>query len=173
MARTRTHKVPHRRRREGRTDYRLRLKLLYSGKPRFVVRKSSNNLTCQIIQHNPGGDKILVSADSRELVKLGWKAHRGNTPSAYLTGLLCGVRAKKEGVSGAILDIGLYESTKGSRLYGALRGALDAGLKIPHLQDILPSEERARGKHISERLEKDFEMLRKRILMQLSSKAGH
>lgn len=164
MARTRTHKVPHRRRREGKTDYRLRLKLLKSGKPKLVVRKSSNNLTCQIIQHNTGGDRTVVSADSRELVKLGWKAHRGNIPSAYLTGLLCGVRAKKEKISGAILDIGLYESTKGSRLYGALLGALDAGLKIPHSQDILPSEERIRGKHTNERLEKHFEALRKKIL---------
>jgi large subunit ribosomal protein L18 len=161
MARTRTHKVPHRRRREGRTDYRLRLKLLHSGKPRLVVRKSSNNLTCQIIQHSHLGDKTLVSADSRELVELGWKAHRGNIPSAYLTGLLCGVRAKKERISEAVLDIGLYESTKGSRLYSALKGTLDAGVKISFSQDILPSEERVMGGKI---LEKDFETLRKRIL---------
>lgn len=166
MARTRTHKVPHRRRREGRTDYRLRLKLLKSGKPRFVVRKSSNNLICQIIQHGRSGDKTMVSADSRELVKLGWKVHRGNIPSAYLTGLLCGVRAKKERIPEAVPDMGLYRSTKGSRLYSALKGALDAGLKIPHLQDILPSEERVRGKHTNKKPEKDFEMLRKKILKE-------
>jgi large subunit ribosomal protein L18 len=33
-------------------------------------------------------------------------------------------------------------------VYAALKGALDAGLKVPHSPDILPSEERIKGKHI-------------------------
>ncbi len=73
---------------------------------------------------------------------------RGNLPGAYLTGLLCGVMVRKGGVKSAVLDTGLQASTKGSRIYGALKGALDAGLEIPHSPDVLPSEERVRGIHI-------------------------
>lgn len=141
--------VAHRRRREQKTDYMKRLTLLKSGKHRLVVRKSLNNLTCQIVDYKTEGDSCLVSADSRELKKMGWKANAGNIPAAYLTGFLCGTRAKKKKVSDAILDIGLYRSTKGSRVFAALKGALDAGLKVPHSEDVLPDEERSKGAHIS------------------------
>lgn len=141
--------VPHRRRREGKTDYRLRLKLLKSGKPRLVVRKSLNNTLCQIVKYERNGDKTLVAANSKELKKFGWKFHCGNIPSAYLTGLLCAERAKKHKIREAILDIGLYSSTPGNRLYSALKGALDGGLNIPHSEDILPKPERIAGRHIA------------------------
>ncbi|MEM2963721.1 MAG: 50S ribosomal protein L18 [Candidatus Anstonellales archaeon] len=150
MRRMKIYIVPHRRRREQRTDYRKRLALLKSGKPRFVVRASLNTITCQVVLHNPKGDKTIASATSLELKKFGWKGHTGNLPAAYLTGLLCGQRAKKERIKEAVLDTGLHASTKGSRIYAALNGALDSGLKIPHSDVILPSEERIKGKHISE-----------------------
>lgn len=163
MAKTKTHKVPHRRRREGKTDYRLRLKLIKSGKPRLVVRKSSNNMTCQIIQYKPGGDITLVSADSRELPKLGWKLHRGNIPSAYLTGMLCGAKAKGRKIGEAILDTGLYTSTKGSTIYAAVKGAIDSGLSVPVSKDILPTAERISGKHINEKVASELEAVKKNI----------
>src|SRR3972149_3806725 len=99
--------MPHRRRREQRTDYRQRLRLLKSRKPRFVVRASVNSITCQIISHDTKGDRTLVSATSLELKKHGWKGHTGNIPAAYLTGFLCGQKAKKHKVKEAILDMGL------------------------------------------------------------------
>ncbi len=139
--------VPHRRRRELKTDYQKRLRLLKSGKPRIVVRKSVKNVTCQVVEYQPSGDRTLFSADSRELKKLGWNAGTGNIPSAYLTGLLCGTRAK--GIKEAVLDSGLHRSTKGSRLYAALKGVVDGGLKIPHSEEILPDEDRLKGQHIA------------------------
>jgi large subunit ribosomal protein L18 len=145
-----TYKVAHRRRRTGATDYRQRLRLLKSKKPRFVVRKSLNNLTCQIVEYSPEGDRVLVTVNSKSLEKFGWKGHSGNLPSAYLLGLLCGLRAKKIKVRNAVLDAGLSISTSGSRTYSALRGALDSGIEIPHSGDILPKEERIRGEHIAE-----------------------
>jgi len=148
MVRQKTQIVAHRRRREGKTDYRLRLKLIKSHKPRFVVRKSANNITCQIIKHNSSGDNVVVSINSSHLKKLGWKGHN-NIPAAYLTGYLCGLSAKKHKVTEAVFDMGLYRSTKGSRLYAALKGAVEAGLEIPHSEDILPPEERTSGKHIA------------------------
>jgi len=165
MPRGKTHIVPHRRRREGKTDYRLRLSLLKSGKPRLVVRKSSKNIVCQIVQYDKGGDKVAASADSRNLKKYGWNGHCGNLPAAYLTGLLCGTNAKKAGVKDAIFDIGLYASVKGSRLYAALKGAVDSGLSIPHSEEALPKQERIEGRHTAsaERTAKEFAAAKSKI----------
>ena len=159
----RTTIIPHRRRREDKTDYHLRLRLLKSGKPRLVVRRSLNNTVCQVIAYERAGDRVLAAADSKELRKMGWTGHTGNIPSAYLTGLLCGVRAKGKATS-CVFDMGLYASTKGSRLYSALKGALDAGLQVPHSSDILPSAERLSGKHAKTDLSKAFEQVRAKIL---------
>jgi large subunit ribosomal protein L18 len=49
----------------------------------------------------------------------------------------------------AILDIGLQTNTKGSRIYAALQGVLDAGVNVPHSDKILPSKERLNGSHIA------------------------
>jgi len=32
----------------------------------------------------------------------------------------------------AVLDVGLYRTTTGARIFGALKGAADGGLDIPH-----------------------------------------
>ena len=142
--------VTERRRRKGLTDYRQRLALLKSRKPRLVIRKSSNNITCQVIEYSREGDKTIVSVNSNSLSKYGWKGHSGNLPGAYLVGLLCGVEARKRKVNDAVMDSGLFISTPGSRIYSALRGALDSGLEIPHSEEILPKEERFNGSHIAE-----------------------
>ncbi|MEE9323521.1 MAG: 50S ribosomal protein L18 [Candidatus Aenigmarchaeota archaeon] len=147
-------RFPHRRKGEGKTDYKVRLRLLKSRKSRFVVRKSLNNIICQIVKFDLEGDRTVVSADSKELKKFGWKFHCGNTPSAYLTGFLCAEKAKKHKIGEAILDMGLYESTPGNRLFSALKGALDGGLGVSHSEGILPKPERFAGKHISEYAEK-------------------
>ena len=68
-----TFKMPFRRRREGKTNYKKRLKLLLSKKPRLVVRKSLKYIRAQIVEFDKKGDKTLASAFSRELKKLGWK----------------------------------------------------------------------------------------------------
>lgn len=141
--------VPHRRRREGKTDYRARLKLLKSGKPRLVIRKSINNIICHAVEYKENGDCTHVSAHSRELKKLGWKGGTGNLCSAYLTGLLFGAKAKKKGIKEMVLDMGLYRSTKANRVYAALKGVADAGVKVPCSEEILPKQDRLSGKHIS------------------------
>ncbi len=142
--------VPFRRRREGKTDYKLRLGLVRSGKPRAVVRTSNKYVYVQIVEAQPSGDVVRASASSKELAKLGWKGGTGNLPSAYLTGALAGRRALTKGVKEAILDIGLRPSTKGSRLYAALKGLTDAGLEVPHSEETLPSTARLGGAHITE-----------------------
>jgi len=141
-------KIPFRRKREGKTDYAKRLRILSSGKLRLVVRKTNKNIIVQVIQFNVDGDKILVSAHTNELKKYGWKGAKRNLPVAYLVGLLCGLKAKKAKVSDAVLDSGMHHMIKGSLIYAVLKGAIDSGLDIPHSEEILPSEERISGKHI-------------------------
>jgi len=143
------YKTPHRRRAEEKTDYKKRLGLVRSGKIRLVVRKSLDNIIVQFVEYKKDGDVVKASVNSMSLKKIGWNASGGNVPAAYLTGLAAGVLGKKVGVNEAVLDLGLQRSTKGSRLYAALKGVLDAGVSVPHDAKILPDEKRISGEHIA------------------------
>lgn len=142
--------IQHRRKREGKTDYRLRLKLAKSGKPRLVIRRTGKNIVVQLVEYHADGDKVLATATTVELKKYGWKTHTKNMPAAYLVGLLCGMKAKKTKITHAITDLGLAKSVKGGMIYATLKGAVDAGLDIPHNEEVFPPEERISGKHIAE-----------------------
>ena len=48
-----------------------------------------------------------------------------------------------------MLDIGFHTPVHGSTVFAVLKGALDAGLKVPHSEEALPSEDRIRGEHIA------------------------
>jgi len=133
----RQHKVPYQRKKTGKTDYRRRLRLLSSREPRLVIRPSNKNITIQIINHKENGDLIAVSVSSKNLVKdYQWKLCRGNVPCAYLTGLIAGGEIAGAGIKSAILDI--KSSTKGSKVYAALKGVVDAGIIVPHKKEMLP-----------------------------------
>lgn len=142
--------VPFRRRREGKTDYRARRALILSKMPRIVARGSLKHMTVQVVNAKVEGDETLASAHSKELVRdYGWKGACGNVPAAYLTGLLCGLKALQKGIKKAILDIGLRTPVKGSRVFAVLKGVLDAGLEVPHSEEVLPDDSRIRGEHIA------------------------
>jgi large subunit ribosomal protein L18 len=142
--------VPMRRRREARTDYHQRLRLLKSGKPRLVARKSNSQVRAQLVTTGPQGDTTAASAASNDLAEFGWEAPTGNVPAAYLTGLLAGRRALAAGVETAVLDIGLNTPTPGSKVFAVQEGAIDAGLEIPHNDEVLAEWSRTRGEHIAE-----------------------
>lgn len=142
--------VPFRRRREGRTDYYRRMKLLLSEKPRMVVRRTNRQIIVQLVVAELVGDRTLVAAYSSELPVYGYKGATANTPAAYLTGMLFAAKALKAGYAEAILDIGLNRATPGARVFAALKGAVDAGLNVPHGESILPDEKRVKGAHIAE-----------------------
>jgi len=145
------YRVPFRRRREGKTNYRSRRALVLSKVPRLVVRLTLKHAIVQIIEAEAIGDKVIVSAHSRELTKTyGWLSNGGNVPAAYLTGLLCGFKAMSNGVEKAFLDVGLHIPSKGTRIFAALKGVVDAGVEVPHGEDILPDESRISGKHIAD-----------------------
>jgi len=158
--------VKFKRRREGKTDYYARKRLILQEKNKYntpkyrmVVRISNRNITTQIVYARIEGDVVLAAAYSHELPRFGVKSGLTNYASAYATGLLLARRLLKklkldgvyagakeangaefhvEDVDGqpgaftAYLDVGLKRTSTGSRLFGALKGAVDGGLNIPH-----------------------------------------
>ncbi|KAJ6794007.1 60S ribosomal protein L5-like [Iris pallida] len=157
--------VKYKRRREGKTDYRARIRLINQDKNkyntpkyRFVVRFTNKDITAQIISASIAGDMVLASAYAHELPRYGLEVGLTNYAAAYCTGLLLARRVLKtlemddeyEGnveATGedyyvepaesrrpfrALLDVGLIRTTTGNRVFGALKGALDGGLDIPH-----------------------------------------
>ena len=169
------YRVPFRRRRDGKTNYRSRKALVLSGVPRVVVRLTLKNTIIQVIEAESIGDKVIVSAHSRELAKTyGWLSSGGNIPSAYLTGLLCGYNAMSKGVEKAHLDIGLHIPSKGTRIFAALKGIVDAGVEVPHSEEILPDESRISGKHIADyasQLSSDPEVYKQKFSKYISKGA--
>lgn len=140
--------IQYRRKQEKKTDYLARRKLLTGARPRLVVRRSLKNISLQIVEYQPSGDRVLVSANSRELIKFGWKGSRKNLPACYLTGLLLARKAKAKKIKEVISDLGLYRIIHGSRLFAALKGVKDGSLVLPLGEKALPEEARLSGKHI-------------------------
>jgi large subunit ribosomal protein L18 len=164
MASGARYSVPYRRRREGKTDYRRRLRLLHMEMPRLVVRRTTRKTIVQVAEYHPEGDRMLAQATSAELAKLGWTASVATVPAAYLTGLLAARRALAAGIESAVLDAGLGQPTTGGKVYSALRGAVDGGLEIPHGEDVAPSDERIRGTHLAKGLPELFDKVKSKIM---------
>lgn len=157
--------VKPRRRREGKTDYRKRLKLLKSRKIRMVVRKSLKNTQIQFVEYKEIGDNILVSANSKELTsKYNWKYSTSSTPAAYLTGLIAGKRAKDKGIDECVLDIGRNIPVTGSKIFASLKGVLDAGINCSYDEEKLPDNDRITGKQIDEKIEPIVNEIKNQII---------
>jgi large subunit ribosomal protein L18 len=141
--------VPYRRRREGKTDYYKRTKLVVADAPRMVVRKTNRHIIVQLVTAEMDGDRTLVAANSSELAQYGFTGSMSGTPAAYLTGLLFAAKARKAQHTRAVMDIGLNRATPGARVFAVLKGAVEAGLDVPHNEKILPDNGRVRGAHIA------------------------
>jgi len=162
----------YRRRREGKTDYYARKRLVTqaknkynSPKYRLVVRITNKDIITQIVYAKLQGDFVLAAAYAHELPRYGINNGLTNWSAAYATGLLLarrvlqklGLHEKYEGndnVDGtkyivepvedgprpftAFLDVGLRRTTTGSRIFGAVKGAADGGLNVPHGEGRFP-----------------------------------
>ena len=160
MAYGKSQRLRPKRRRQGKTDYHRRLRLLRSGAPRAVVRVSNTQVICQLVSYNPGGDAILHSVNGKSLTEsCAWPedASKKSIPACYVAGYALGKKAVSAGNHEAVLDIGLAASSPGSRVFSALKGMIDAGLDIPHGTSVLPNEERLSGKHIDDSLSSSVE----------------
>jgi len=87
--------VKYRRRREGKTDYRARLRLVKQDKNKYnthkyrlVVRFSNRDITCQIVYATIQGDVVVAAAYAHELPQYGLKVGLTNYSAAYCVGLL-------------------------------------------------------------------------------------
>ncbi|MGM5483874.1 MAG: 50S ribosomal protein L18 [Nanobdellota archaeon] len=145
--------VNNRRKKEGRTNYKARLKLLVSRKDRVVIRKTLSSILVQIVRYDSKGDKVLVSAHSRDLKKYGLKYSNANIPVAYLVGLLTGKRALEKGYEEGIVDLGLQKAHAGGKIFATVKGLSDAGFKVPLSEKAVPNEKRLQGEHVKESYE--------------------
>jgi len=176
-----------RRRREGKTDYRARKRLITqdknkygSPKYRLVVRFTNRYVICQIVHSEIDHDEVIAHATSAELPRYGLSNGLKNYAASYCTGLLVARRLLDkvgladvyqgiEEVDGevnkcedendktfyvqeidddkrpfrALLDVGIKNTTTGNRVFGALKGASDGGLDIPHSEKRFPGYDRA------------------------------
>ena len=77
------------RRRQNRTDYKARIALLKSEKPRVVVRKTNRYILSQLISSDLAQDKVSIGANSKELLLFGWPKDKEGAlkslPASYLT----------------------------------------------------------------------------------------
>ena len=102
----------YRRRREGKTNYHKRLKLVQSGKTRLIVRRSNTGMIVQFADYIANGDVIRAGATSKDIRAAGCTAVSAKSlPGSYLTGYIAGLRAKKAGITYAIVDLGMQTST--------------------------------------------------------------
>merc|ERR1712071_500115 len=156
-----------RRRREGKTDYYARKRLIVQDKNKYntpkyrmIVRFSNKDITCQIAYARIQGDVVVCSAYAHELPRYGIKVGLTNYAAAYATGLLGKLKldsvyegkAEADGEDYMVeqededgpgpfrchLDVGLKRTTTGARVFGAMKGAIDGGLDIPHSNKRFP-----------------------------------
>ncbi|MHA1916784.1 MAG: 50S ribosomal protein L18 [Candidatus Ranarchaeia archaeon] len=144
------YKVQFRRRREGKTHFYRRKKMIISGIPRLVVRKTNKNIIVQIADAKIKGDQIVYQAVSSELRKYSWNHGLNNIPAAYLTGLLIAQKVKKKKFERVITDFGLNTPNPESRVFAVVKGVVDGGLKVNCPESAFPSEDRIKGKHIAD-----------------------
>lgn len=133
-----------RRRRECRTDYYVRRKMLIQDKNkydakkyRFVVRKTNSKIICQVAYATPNGDRIMAEAKSSELLRFGLTAGLTNYAASYCTGLLCARRLLKtlglddiykgvDEVDGNVFDV--YEQDQVNDDKRPFKAVLDVGI---------------------------------------------
>jgi large subunit ribosomal protein L18 len=138
-----------RRRREGRTDYKLRTGLLKSGLPRIVIRKSNKYFILQAVESVEAQDKVLITVTSKELLKSGWDAKKGGSLKSVAAGYLTGLLMAKKLRDGKkyIVDLGMARTKKGGRMFAVVKGLVDGGLDVSADEKVFPSEDRLMGEH--------------------------
>mmetsp|Transcript_22020 Transcript_22020/g.34523 ORF Transcript_22020/g.34523 Transcript_22020/m.34523 type:complete len:231 (+) Transcript_22020:141-833(+) len=149
--------VKWRRRREGKTDYLARKRLICQDKrkyntPKFrlVVRNSKKSIICQLITSKIEGDCVYYMVSSKNLTEIPEYLSKNNYSAAYIIGLKMARKIvqniSKKGDNSIkirnsptiILDIGLKRATTGTKLFGVLKGVVDGGVFVPHNEKRFP-----------------------------------
>jgi large subunit ribosomal protein L18 len=160
-------KVAKRRRRENKTDYSHRVKILKSGTPRVVFRKTNKYLIAQYTESFEAQDSMKIGISSKTLVKYGWpedmKGSLKSIPASYLTGYLMGKKITKEKLAKPIIDFGMLRTNYKTKLFAFLKGMIDSGVEIPCKEEAFPEEERIQGKKMKRDFSKSFTEIKTKI----------
>ena len=150
-------KTLKRRRREYKTDYAKRIKLLKSGKPRVVFRRTNKYIIAQYVTSNEARDSVKFGVNSKQLLKYGWgeknKGSLKSIPAAYLLGFLVGKKITKENLDTPIADFGMLRTIHKTKVYGFLKGLIDSGIDIKCDEKIFPSEEKIKGENLKQKID--------------------
>jgi large subunit ribosomal protein L18 len=154
-----------RRRKENKTDYLKRLKLLKGEKPRIVFRKTNRFIISEYVVSKEAQDKVIIGFDSRKLNEYGWpKNAQGSlksTTASYFTGYLTGKTIIKQKLENPILDSGMNRVLHKNKIYAFLKGLIDAGIEINCKKEFFPEESRIKGEHLKNKI--PFEEIKSKI----------
>jgi len=160
-------KTLKRRRKEGKTDYLKRLKLLKGNSPRIVFRKTNEYIISQYVTSSQAQDKIEFEINSKSLLRYGWpeefKGSLKSLPASYLTGFLSGKKMTKNKLNPPVADFGMLRVLHKGKVYAFLKGIIDSGIKISCKKETFPEEERIKGKHLKKDFSKIFEKIKSEI----------
>ena len=160
-------KTLKRRRKENKTNYLKRIKLLKSKSPRIVFRKTNRYIVSQYVTSKQAQDKVEISINSRHLVKYGWpKEFNGSLkshPASYLTGFLIGKKILLKKLETPIIDFGMIRPLRKTKIYSFLKGLIDSGIKIKSKEDIFPDEGRIKGKYMKKAFSQMLEQIKSEI----------
>ena len=149
-------KVLKRRKREHKTDYLNRIKLLKSGKPRVIFRKTNRYILAQYVTSKEAQDKVEINVSSKNLLKYGWpEANIGSLKSisaSYLTGFLIGKKITKDSLEKPIVDFGMIRTIHKTKVFAFLRGLVDAGIDINCKEEAFPKQERIKGENLKSKI---------------------
>jgi large subunit ribosomal protein L18 len=158
-------KTIRRRRKECKTDYLNRLKLLKSGRPRVVFRKTNRYVIAQYVLSEEAQDKIVFGVSSKALLKHGWpESAKGSLKSisaSYLTGYLMGKEIEKKKLDAPIVDFGMIKTLHKTKVYAFLKGMIDSGIEISCDEECFPEENRIKGEHMKNKV--NVEEIREKI----------
>ena len=161
--------IRKKRRRESKTNYKLRLGLLKSGLLRIVIRKTNKYILLQVVESNEAQDKALISVSSKDLLKNGWdEKYSGslkNVAAAYLAGLLLAKKILESDIKDKefILDAGLARSIAGGRIYSATKGLVEGGVKLRISKEVFPTQERLDGKHLKPEVQELIKQVKEKL----------
>ena len=163
-------KTQRKRRQENKTDYLARLKMLKSGKPRLSFRKTNSYFIVQYILSEEAQDKIVFGITSKKLLSEGWpedfKGSLKSIPAAYLLGILVAKKIQKEGLDTPIVDLGMQRILHKTRIFGFIKGLIDAGLDISCPKEAFPEEDRIEGKDLKGDFSGRFNEIKSKIEKQ-------
>jgi len=150
-------KTLKRRRKEHRTDYGKRIKLLKGGKPRIVFRRTNKYIIAQYVESHEAKDKITFGISSKYLLKFGWpeknKGSLKSIPAVYLTGYLFGKQIKNKKLKTPVVDFGMLRTEHKTKPHAFLKGLVDAGIEIKTQEKTYPEENRIMGESLKEKID--------------------